>query len=712
LYYFIAISIILFLGLFIYLFFKIYKDIRNQTTTAKDAYGKLILFLVLSAWGILSLIYFDLSSKNIHFVDYYSFDVEGKKAITIGRGDENGKDTFLVNPLAVNSHLLLRLDENESDKIGKLELLTDRRKAIVNDILLENLSQTENSIRDRLALSSLHKSKEKNSSIEISDGDFIRIGYSNYRITKENNKIILDNVSLNFLSPINLFYLYTTTTYPDKFIGERQGITTTSIWWLWAITSVVFFLFSTLLFLIILKIQSYRTMGKNWAIIHPILYFTIFLEFLFLTSLINFTIMYFYQFNIYEKGSLFTELVVFGVIFIFGVVVYFIQKSHNRIKSSGVAITIYLFILSIFIFYSKTTIYSSTKIAGVIPKDMFIFFGEQMFIFTIFMLFAILISSDKAYIFRGKYISQNIYTFIALGGVILVIITAILSALHLIREGQGMVFIESAKLFAFLLLTLSFHHSFKRNRWQYTPIMLILFLALIGSIGLLKDSGSLLQVVLALGIIFIFFKDAFDIKKRWILLGIGALIGLGYLFYQIELKENVRYAMWINPFGQENEPSTQFFMYRYEQVARGLFLIKSSGWLPSNFIDNSFLPLPAIHTDFIFAFFSNTFGHFGVIALIFSLIILSLSFKRAMKLYSKESELYKFMYGINSVFIAYMLSYFLINISSVLQIIPLTDVPLPFLTYAKGILILFIMLYLFIVTFNIKYLEHLKEKNL
>jgi rod shape determining protein RodA len=141
-------------------------------------------------------------------------------------------------------------------------------------------------------------------------------------------------------------------------------------------------------------------------------------------------------------------------------------------------------------------------------------------------------------------------------------------------------------------------------------------------------------------------------------------------------------------------------------VARGIYLIKNSGLFPSDFINNSFLPLPAIHTDFIFAFFSNIFGHIGVLTLLFTLMLLSLSFKKSMTLYSGENEVFKFIYGINSVFIAYMLSYFIINISSVLQIIPLTDVPLPFLTYSKGILVLFLMLYLFVVLFNYNYLKN------
>ncbi len=39
-----------------------------------------------------------------------------------------------------------------------------------------------------------------------------------------------------------------------------------------------------------------------------------------------------------------------------------------------------------------------------------------------------------------------------------------------------------------------------------------------------------------------------------------------------------------------------------------------------------------------------------------------------------------------------------------------TDVPLPFLTYSKGILALFLMLYLFVVVFNFNYIKYIKEK--
>jgi len=708
----ISLTIVAFLLAFILFFAKIYIDIKKRNNTTKSAYGILIAILVSLAWIIISLIYFDLAfQKKISFVDFYTFPISSnQKSVTIGSGDYDGKETYLTNKLAVDSHLLLRLDSEDSRYIGTLELLTNKRKAIVNGTLLQNLSPVENSIKEQLELNSNKSSKYINK-IKVKNGDFIRIGYSNYKIYREKDRIILDNVSLDLLSPVNMFYLYTTTTYPDIVVGTKVGVYNSSILWLWGVTSLIFLSFASILFFIVKKLTDYAEGENHWAIIHPILYFTILLAFLFLASYINFTIMYFYQFNIYEKGSLFTEIVVYGMIVFFGGVVLFLYQFRDIFKASIVATAIYLLLLLIFVFLFKDYIYSSTHIA-TIPKSMGIFLGEQLFIFAIFMLFANFIKNGRHYLFIGsskEHVNNDIYKHFIYASIFLLGTILLLSVIGLIKEGQGMVFIESTKLFIFLLVTLLFHHSFGRNRVIYMGFLSLFFIILLGTISMVKDKGSILQVALALGIIFVLFKDNFEIKKRWLVLAGAFVVLLMVGFYHLELKNNVRYAMWTNPFAQEIEPSTQYFLYRYEQVARGIYLIKNSGIFPSDFISSSFLPLPAIHTDFIFAFFSNIFGQLGVLTLLFALMLLSLSFKKSMTLYSRENEVFKFIYGINSVFIAYMLSYFIINISSVLQIIPLTDVPLPFLTYSKGILVLFLMLYLFVVIFNLYYIKYRRD---
>jgi len=117
-------------------------------------------------------------------------------------------------------------------------------------------------------------------------------------------------------------------------------------------------------------------------------------------------------------------------------------------------------------------------------------------------------------------------------------------------------------------------HSFRNNSITYLMFLGLFFTILLGTIFVIKDKGSILQVFLALTIIYILFKDNFNIKIWWFLGVVAFVVFLGIVFYHIELKDNVRFAMWKEPFAQEITPSTQYFLYRYEQIARGLFLIK------------------------------------------------------------------------------------------------------------------------------------------
>ena len=712
-YYIITLLILAFLTVFIsFNLLTWLKKIKSEWS-----YIAVVPALGFVGWLIISVIYVDLYSDGVGFVDSYEFEIGRQKAITIGSGKEDGTHTYLTNRLAVESHLSLKLDSNDSNYIGTLELLTDKRKAIVNNIMLKNLSETENSIRETLEIGK--KDVDELKEVKVQDGDFIRIGYSNYKIYKDENKVILDNVSLHFWSPLNMFYLYTTTTYPDVIIGEKHGINRTGIGWLWLFTSMIILIFTAVVTFIIIKILGYKVDKKGEEInpiVHPILYFSVFMEFLVVASFINFTIMFFYQFNHYEKGSLFTELTVFSLIFFFLFLGYrFLLKSKHIIQSSILSIVSYALLLAVFILFWQDNIYSSSDFFSF-PKDMVIFFGEQIFIFSIFLLFINFWAKDRSYLFGlERHMEDSIYRAILIGSMVLIFFTVFFGWANFIKEGQGMVFIESAKFFTFLVFTMLLHSSFNTNRGKYWSVIGFLSISLILSIAITKDKGSILQVILVFGILYILFKDGFslNIKNRLLkitmpIITIGIIGLLGYLFYIYILQNNIRFAMWTEPFEQSIEPSTQYFMYRYEQLARGLFLIKSGGVFPSDFINSDFLPLPAIHTDFIFAFYTNIFGFGGIFALVFALFMISQSFKNAIGLYKEENEIFKFLYAINAIFIAYMLSYYIINISSVLQLIPLTDVPLPFLTYSKGILVFFTMLYLFVVMFNIKYLQHVK----
>ncbi len=113
---------------------------------------------------------------------------------------------------------MLTLDSSDSEYIGTLELLTNKRKAIVNSTLLRNRSETEDSITQQLQLSSLQH--DNNSifinKIKVKSGDFIRIGFSNYKIYREDDSIILDNIlfeSILIYKPILPIHNYNISRY-------------------------------------------------------------------------------------------------------------------------------------------------------------------------------------------------------------------------------------------------------------------------------------------------------------------------------------------------------------------------------------------------------------------------------------------------------------------------------------------------------------------
>ncbi len=47
--------------------------------------------------------------------------------------------------------------------------------------------------------------------------------------------------------------------------------------------------------------------------------------------------MYFYQFNVYAKGSLFTEIVVFFMMITFGGISYLIYNAKDTLRTSQIA---------------------------------------------------------------------------------------------------------------------------------------------------------------------------------------------------------------------------------------------------------------------------------------------------------------------------------------------------------------------------------------
>lgn len=122
---------------------------------------------------------------------------------------------------------------------------------------------------------------------------------------------------------------------------------------------------------------------------------------------------------------------------------------------------------------------------------------------------------------------------------------------------------------------------------------------------------------------------------------------------------------------------------RYEsvsgyQVCNGYIAIDNGGLFGSG-ISNSvqkYLYLPESHTDFIFPIIVEEFGVlFGIAILVGYMAIAYFTFKIATNCYELQNSIICYGIGI------YFLLHIFVNLGGVLGIIPLTGVPLPFLSY-------------------------------
>lgn len=122
---------------------------------------------------------------------------------------------------------------------------------------------------------------------------------------------------------------------------------------------------------------------------------------------------------------------------------------------------------------------------------------------------------------------------------------------------------------------------------------------------------------------------------------------------------------------------------RYEedtgyQVCNGYIAINNGGFTglgPGNSIQK-YLYLPESHTDFIFPIIIEEFGAItGIFIIVGYIVIIVITFKIAVSCYDLQNSIICYGVGI------YFMLHIFVNLGGVLGIIPLTGVPLPFLSY-------------------------------
>lgn len=153
-----------------------------------------------------------------------------------------------------------------------------------------------------------------------------------------------------------------------------------------------------------------------------------------------------------------------------------------------------------------------------------------------------------------------------------------------------------------------------------------------------------------------------------------------------------RIEIFINP---EKDPKGAGWQVKQSKIAIGSGRIFGKGWLEGT--QTNLKILPYAHTDFIFAAYAEQFGLVGAFILI--LLLLSLP-SRVLKIAMNHPDPFAKLinYGIGAMFFIHIF----INIGMNLGVLPITGIPLPFISYG-GSSVLVNMIALGLVQNTLKY---------
>ncbi len=226
------------------------------------------------------------------------------------------------------------------------------------------------------------------------------------------------------------------------------------------------------------------------------------------------------------------------------------------------------------------------------------------------------------------------------------------------------------------------HYSVKNNCNNLASVTypLLLSVAVAGTIALQPDFGTMLLYVGIVGMMFLAFPVKFKLKRN------SALIVIGVCMAALLAMS----AIGIHIFSDRQKGRLDFFnpcekIYAEgNQVCNGYIAINNGGLFGKGLGNSTqkYLYLPEAYTDFIFAIVVEELGlicSIGILILMF--LVLWRIFLIAKRSTTSRGSL--ICYGV----FWYILLHIVINLGGLLGLMPLTGVPLPFLSYGGSYLL-------------------------
>ena len=241
----------------------------------------------------------------------------------------------------------------------------------------------------------------------------------------------------------------------------------------------------------------------------------------------------------------------------------------------------------------------------------------------------------------------------------------------------------------------------KVNKFSLGFVPFILMVGLVGGLVIAEpDMGTTIIILLVASTLF--FVAGAPLSHLGLLILVGGLISWGVIVskdYQME-----RLTSFVSP---ESDPQGIGFQIIQLLIALGSGGPVGLGWGASR---QKFFYVPGAHTDGVFAILGEELGFIGLVAI---LGLFAFFLYRALRVTMRSRDQFAQLLGIGIVsWIAYQT---LINIGGITRTIPLTGVPLPFLSYGGSSLIAImaavgILLSLSRYTRDISYLERQRSQ--
>lgn len=339
-----------------------------------------------------------------------------------------------------------------------------------------------------------------------------------------------------------------------------------------------------------------------------------------------------------------------------------------------------LILMIIYMIFGLLMIFSASSVAAVlryqVPSNYFFLRQLTWIVLALIPGFIVLFVNTKYYRYFSKWVMLG-----AVGALILLFTVGVVAGGARSWFDAGEINVQPTEFVKIILIIYLavYYHRFGSKKdvslWKMAfPLVIAVTIFIL--VAMQPDFGGAFIIAVITALIFFSLPIAKNQKKKIYKIGLGTIVVavLALVFLGKDIFQSYQVSRLLN----FTEPCQRYSDDTGYQVCNGYIAIHNGGLTGVGLGESTqkYLYLPEAHTDFIFPIICEELGLVvGILVVVGYFVMLFMILNVA-----KETDTLRnsvLAYGI----FAYLLAHILINLLGVLGLIPLTGVPLPFLSY-------------------------------